>query len=150
MPTEIYKDILSIEEGIICQQINPHVMGAGLALAIRRLHPKVYEEFMYRRATDPIGLGEVLFVDVNDKLTVANMCAQHEYGRDHTKVYTSYIAFQECLKSIDYHAIRNTMKVYFPYKIGCGLANGNWDSIIHLIEQSTPYAYICRLGRKPK
>ena len=150
MPTEIYKDILSIEEGIICQQINPYVMGAGLALAIRRLHPKVYEEFLHRKKTDLMGLGEVLFVDINDKLTVASMSAQHMYGRDRTRVYTSYVAFQDCLVLIDYHALRNEKKVYFPYKIGWVLANGNWGSILHLIEQRMPYAYICRLGRKPK
>ncbi len=152
MPTEIYKDILDVREGIICQQINPFVMGAGLALAIRRLYPKVHGEFLDRKKTDPIGLGDVLFVDVSNELTIASMCAQHNYGRDPNSVYTSYPRFQECLTLVHIHATRGSKRreVYFPYKIGCGLAGGSWRIIYNYIDILTPYAHICKLGRKPK
>lgn len=148
MPTEQYRDILDVVDGIICHQVNPFVMGAGLALAIRRRFPKVYDEFLYRKRVDPLDLGDVLFVQVSSTLWVANMCAQHTFGRNLRRVYTDYPAFQSCLAAIDYEALKKEKKVYFPYKIGCGLANGNWNTVYHLIEQRTPYAIICRLGRK--
>ncbi len=150
MPTETYKDILDVVDGIICHQVNPFVMGAGLALAIRKRFPVVYDAFMFRRDTDPLDLGDTLFVQVSPTLWVANMCAQHKFGRNQRRVYTDYPAFQSCLSSIHYEAMKKEKKVYFPYRIGCGLANGNWSTIYHLIEQRTPYAIICKLGKKPK
>jgi hypothetical protein len=148
MPTEQYRDILDVVDGIICHQVNPFVMGAGLALAIRRRFPKVYKEFVHRKETDPLDLGDVLFVQVSPTLWVANMCAQHTFGRNTRRVYTDYPAFQSCLAAIDYEALKKEKKVYFPYKIGCGLAKGNWNTVYHLIGQRIPYAIICRLGRK--
>ena len=150
MPTHQLRDILDVLDGIICHQINPFAMGAGLALAIRKRFPKVYDEFLHRKRTDPLDLGDVLFVQVTGDLWVANMCAQHTFGRDRSRVYTDYPAFQECLKAIDYHAIKKEKKVYFPYKIGCGLANGDWSLISHFIEHHIPYAFICKLGKEPK
>lgn len=148
MPRHELRDILDVVDGIICHQVNPFAMGAGLALAIRIRFPKVYDEFRHRRRTDPLDLGDVLMVQVSPTLWVANMCAQHTFGRDRNRVYTDYPTFQSCLATIGHEARDKEKQVYFPYKIGCGLANGDWDMIYHLISQHTPDAIICKLGKK--
>lgn len=147
MPTLIYKDILDVTKGIICHQINPHVMGAGLALAIRRRYPKHYEDFLEWKRDH--GVGDILITTYYWPLIIIGMCAQGTYGRD-GGTHTNYPAFSECLTLVDYEALRRSSKVYFPYKIGCGLAGGNWQLIYDLIGIHTSYAYICKLGKGPK
>jgi len=147
MPTVIYKDILDVTKGIICHQINPHTMGAGLALAIRKRYPKHYEDFLEWKKDR--GMGDILVTTYYQHPIIIGMCAQRSWGRD-GRNHTNYPAFAECLRLVDYEALKRSMKVYFPYKIGCGLAGGKWEFVYQLIEAQTSYAYICKLGKEPK
>jgi hypothetical protein len=144
----ITKDILTIDKGIICHQVNCQgVMGVGLAFDIKRKYPEVYKK--YRQSCNEVDksselLGTNYNVSINDNLIICNMFAQDYYGRD--KRYTDYVAFEECLKillsSILCHNINKL--VYFPYKIGCNNAGGDWDIISKLIEQYITEAIICK------
>lgn len=128
-------DILNAKENIIVQQVNCQgVMGAGLAKKIRYKWPKVYTQYKDFCKTKNTLLGSVNVVDVSETKEVkyiVNLFGQEFYGRD--KVYTNYIAFEKGLKLIMYNANKNNLNIAIPYKIGCGLAGGNWDVIYALI-----------------
>lgn len=156
MPTLEHRDILDVQEGIIVHQINPFVMGAGLAKHIRHQYPEHYEDFkMWRRANEnwrgqaysgEDALGEIVVTTHYAPLYIVGMCAQKEYGFA-KKGYTRYDAFESCLLKVDYLSLKYSTKLYIPYKIGCGLAAGDWKLVLHKIKEVVPYAIICKLGK---
>lgn len=147
-------DILDTTTGIICQQVNcQSVMGCGIALAIRRKWPKVYNAYrekvgdaQSKRATQDL-LGNVQLVNVENNLYVANMFAQFGYGRD--KRYTDYEAFIICLVRL--LTLRSekcpNLNIYFPHKIGCNNAGGDWGIIKGVINIVIPTAIIIKKGK---
>ena len=78
-------------------------------------------------------LGKILLVECKDGKVVANFFSQDFYGRG--KNHTDYIALESCFVSI-YHIAKNANKsIAIPFKIGCGLAGGDWSKVYSLIEK---------------
>ena len=132
----ISKDITTIEEGIICHQVNTQgVMGSGLALQIKRKFPVAFTE--YKRFCDTLTdkelLGAVAMVMITEKLVVANLFGQTSYGRQ--GIHTNYGALQNALEQVIEAAEFNGDQVYVPYNLGCGLAGGNWLTVSKMIEK---------------
>jgi O-acetyl-ADP-ribose deacetylase (regulator of RNase III) len=118
-------NILDAPEEIIVQQVNlVGWMGAGLALQIRNKYPIVYD--IYKEKYKRFELGDVLYVDTGKKI-IANIFAQKEAGT--TKNYTVYDALAEGLSYVKEYAGALGYKIAIPYKIGCGLAGGNWHIV---------------------
>lgn len=148
----IEKDILTVEEGIICSQVNcMGVMGSGLAKSIRDKWPKVYVE--YKEYCDKFEnkkyqlLGNILMVEVADNLFVANLFGQYDYGLDGRK--TEYCAVNNALQEL--HAFislnlhwKNT-PVYIPYRMSSDRAGGDFNIILDIVEQYFPDETICKL-----
>ena len=137
MLNEVSGDILNDEFNFICQQVNcKGVMGAGLALKIRSKYPFVFTEYANVCKTEPNPLGHVLFSHASglNAQTIVSMFAQDGYGRD--KNYTDYKAFQHCLDVLadQLEMYSANWTVAFPYKIGCGLAGGDWKIIKLMLE----------------
>jgi O-acetyl-ADP-ribose deacetylase (regulator of RNase III) len=126
------------------------VMGAGVALALRRKWPQVYGEYraQYDRlllaqrmhmdlpiGDPPIGLplGEVYEVQCGHQV-VLNCITQEFVGGD--KRYVSYDAVDECFRHIARLVPRDGV-VAIP-RIGAGLAGGDWDVIETIINKATP------------
>ena len=140
-------DILKSGADYICHQVNcKGVMGAGLALQIRNLYPKLYDD--YKQLCEASGknmLGHISAYNANLKsknyctTKIINMFAQEDYGRN--KVQTDYKAFESCVRKIIVEAgmsnydIPYKPVIAFPYKIGCGLAGGDWDTVKGIIEK---------------
>lgn len=136
------RDILTVESGIIAHQVNlKGVMGAGLALQIRRKYPQVYDS--YRRHFRSMELGSVQMVGIDDELTICNIAAQLGYGTSVNQ--TNYQALRVGLIKLKEYADRYHRQVYLPYGIGCGLAGGDWDIVSVLIAECVPDAIVCRL-----
>lgn len=134
----ISKDILTVESGIICQQVNAEGwMGAGLALQIRQKWPIVYEE--YRRSTPQLGEVQIIDVDTKEGLWIFNLCAQRTVGKG---VQTEYKYFVECLEKVEGRN-RRGWPLYLPWRIGCGLAGGNWNIVIRILLEYLPDAILC-------
>ena len=130
----IQDDVLKIPNIYICHQVNCRgVMGAGLAKQIKEKWPWIYD--IYKRTCDsniPRNLlGTSEFIRGNDMVYIVNMYAQIDYGRD--KCYTDYKAFKYCLMEIAKNVDKEKDIIRFPYKIGCGLAGGDWNIIQKLI-----------------
>ncbi len=138
----IDKDILTVSKGIICHQVNTKgVMGAGLALAIRTKWPKAYDYYKNNR----LFLGGTLFTKVDNRLWVAHLIAQESFGPG---VQTDYVAFREAIRQVrlprdDRLSDLHGLNIYLPYKIGCGLAGGDWNTVLAIIEEELPDAIIC-------
>ncbi len=149
----IPKDILTVDPGIIVQQVNCQgKMGSGLAKSIRNEWTCVFEE--YKRFCSLLRpealLGQVQRVPVFDHIHVFNLFGQLNYGRD-GKRYTSYAAWERALPQLAFqikHYKLSKFPVYFPYKIGCDLGGGDWRIISAMIEEYFPNATICRLPKE--
>jgi hypothetical protein len=143
----ITKNILSVKKGIICHQVNClGIMGGGLALQIRNTYPEVYNAYrdMCNVCDDKRSLlGHTQFIKINDELVVANMFGQYNIGGNPA---TSYPALTRALQFVNQYSTFSKLPIYLPFKLGCGLANGNWETVKHIIEQTVPTATICKLG----
>jgi O-acetyl-ADP-ribose deacetylase (regulator of RNase III) len=145
---QISGNILDVTEGIIVQQVNCQgVMGAGLAKQIREKYPHVYENYrdVYEVAEGSL-LGVVCYVHVSPKLCISSVFGQEYYGRNKNIVYTNYNALKTGLADISSVAQALGYQVYIPHGIGCGLANGDWNVVLSIIEETTPDAIIVKWG----
>jgi O-acetyl-ADP-ribose deacetylase (regulator of RNase III) len=135
----VRRDILTVEAGVIVHQVNSlGVMGAGLALQIRNRYASAYRDY---RAHTP-ALGEVLFSPVSPDLDIAHLCAQSSIGRGRRR--TDYRALRKGLKNVDLFAAELGRLVYVPYRLGCGLAGGDWRVVREIIAETIPDAIVCR------
>lgn len=153
----INKDILTIEKGIICQQVNcKSVQGKGLALQIKNKWPTVteqYHKYCECYKNDFELLGNFHFVNVCSDLWICNIFGQLDYARRansyNSERYTDYGALNTAFNilSQEIESLK-TKDIYFPYLFGCGLANGDWNIVSKMIEYYFPAAIICKLPEK--
>jgi len=139
----MYTNILNVPKGFICHQVNlKGVMYAGLAYDLRKKWPVVYTSYekYYKQAK----LGQIQPVKIKKNLFVVNFFAQENYGR--YKQFTDYLAFSSCLEKINLFQNKYypSLPIYFPYKIGCGLAGGNWNIVLKMITNIIPNPIIIK------
>lgn len=142
-------DILNAQHGIITHQCNCQlVMGAGLAKQIRAKYPYVYSEYRAMKGYEPhrrLGLCQIVEVK-RKELYVANLFGQWHY-RPRGIVHTDYGALAMAFASLRGWHIENCHEdfpIFVPYKIGCGLAGGNWETVERIISEQIPKAIIVR------
>ena len=154
--TEIRGNILTTTAPVIAHQVNcVGVMGAGLALQIKKRYPDVFKPykdfcntcsylgFLYQKTKEKptvenFGiLGCALVVPVHDGKYIANLFGQYSYGRDEETVYTDYKAVESALMSLRIQCEHiNAKTIAFPYGMGAGLAKGDWNVILGLITKT--------------
>lgn len=145
----INQDILEIKYGMLVHQVNTlGVMGAGLAKKIKDLYPKMYESYVEDCFNKKRGLGDVMFwvPAENNDICIANLFGQSTIG--YKGNHTDYDAWDEALEHIEYvlkNGFTKGYPLYFPYKIGCGLAGGDWNIISDKINKTFPEAIICKI-----
>lgn len=143
-------NILDYDKEILVQQVNCQgVMGGGLALQILKRYPEVPKEYKkycskrMKQATKTSELlGEVLYVDTYDGKIVANVFGQDfiRNGEQDKTVYTEEWALLKGIESIRNKAFLLNLSVGIPTYIGCGMANGDWESIRPKIEAIFEYS----------
>jgi len=139
----INKNILKIDNGIICHQVNcMGKMGAGIALKIKKKWPIVYEQYLSECMTGEIQLGTVQIIQVLPSLFVANLVGQYGYGRD--KRYTNYPALMNCFIDLQKISDKLKLQIYIPYKIGCSNAGGDWEIVEKLIYETIKNPVVCK------
>ena len=136
-------DLLTTTADYIVHQVNCQgVMGAGLAYQIRQQYPKLYSIYKsYCTLYAPTDLLGRVFIHDN----VINVFGQLTYGRDKSIVYTDYTALRNAFTRIHCYLPTN-QSLAFPYGFGCGLANGDWNTVLALITDCFPTrtVYICK------
>lgn len=132
---EVQGDLLTSSAKVRCHQVNCRgVMGAGLAKQVKEKYPEAFEQ--YKALCDQFGsslLGHTQFVVCHDGTIIANLFAQDEYGSD--KVQTNMGALDDCMAQVAAFCFRVGVQPAFPKLLGCGLAGGNWEDVLNLIQQ---------------
>lgn len=151
--------LLDVTEGIIVHGCNcKGVMGSGIAGAIRRKWPEVYNSYRARFEIGGLHLGEIdvvagsyykdLFLDIEGvtisdqlppKLIVINAMTQDDMAGGPDDIVADYDAIEICfswIRLIAESLVKGTiLPVHFPL-IGCGLANGDWNEVAPRIEKA--------------
>jgi O-acetyl-ADP-ribose deacetylase (regulator of RNase III) len=139
----INKDITTLESGIILHVCNNQgVMGTGVAKALYTKWPAVKTAYQ-KQGRWPLGLN--IYVEQED-IIIVDMIAQDGFGKE-PKVYLDYPALRACLSDIQQMGkLISFVPIYIPWHMGCGLAGGDWNEVLKIIEEFLPYAIICKLG----
>jgi O-acetyl-ADP-ribose deacetylase (regulator of RNase III) len=132
----INHNILNAKEDIICHQVNCYgIMGAGLAKQIKSKYPEVFYEYLKFCSNhwnkDNL-LGSSFVAKAKDGKLIANLFGQKNYG---TRILqTDYNALEKAFINLKNYALQFDYSIAIPYKIGCGLAGGDWDIVSKMIE----------------
>lgn len=150
----IIKDVTDVALGIIAHGVNcQHAMGSGVAGAIKKKWPIVYEKFMEApKGKTMLGTVDLIAVTTDDSLFVANCYTQNFYGYGGGR-YADPEAVAKCLYTVFRLADGLTLPVYMP-KIGCGLGGLDWEADVlpsinyHMGTFPRVQVYICDLEKK--
>jgi O-acetyl-ADP-ribose deacetylase (regulator of RNase III) len=128
----VHQDILTVKNAIICHQVNHQgIMGGGLALQIKNKYPRIMEGYRYwceHTTFDRLKHhGAVYYYETQDGSgnVIANIFGQEKIGYG---LQTDYDALYAGLAKVFMYSFwHNNMDIAIPYKIGCGLAGGDWQ-----------------------
>lgn len=127
------KDIFTCTEDIIVHQTNCQgVMGSGIAKQVKEKYPEVFNAYYHYCKTHivPDLLGTSLICEANDGKIIANVFGQNGFGAG---LQTDYDALRNALQEVHDFAKENKKSVAIPYKLGCGLAGGDWNKVFDMI-----------------
>lgn len=125
------------------------VMNAGVARQIRQTYPEVYDTYVeytkdYIACNNEPPLGECFtYLSDDESHYILNIYGQNQYGTSTRQ--TDYEALKKGLLSgirqlrYDYCAgdypSELQLTIAIPYKIGCGLAGGDWEVVKGILEE---------------
>lgn len=141
--THQHIDLFDAPVDIIAHQVNGRgVMGAGLALHLKRRFPHVfasYTRYCHGRTPESL-LGTDLLVCADGRpgafhdgtgQIVANLFGQAYTSR--TDKMTDEVAVRAALTHLKGFAKARSLSVALPYKMGCNLGGGDWSVIEAII-----------------
>ena len=125
------------------------VMGAGVAKQIKQMYPEVYNAYVqytkdYIACNDAPPLGECFTYQTDDETHwILNVYGQNQYGTSTRQ--TDYEALKKGLYSgicqlqhefcAGEYPYELQLVIAIPYKIGCGLAGGDWEVVKGILEE---------------
>ena len=117
----IFSRLSASKPTYICQQVNCKVYRRYLGLCY---------------GSDGNKLGTYQEVLVEPKLYIVNLFGQNGYGRGERQ--TNYAALATALFSFfrDCAQKNQSAIVRLPYGLGCGLAGGDWDTVLDIISDA--------------
>ena len=141
-------DLLKSGCDIICHQVNEYgVMGAGIAKQIKEKYPKAFADYT-KAIKEAKSKGKKLpllgLSKQPDNIVVANMFTQRN-GKTDIEILRNAVfllAMQIYDLFITKLKFKETTGVFFdrpfrvgiPYKYGCGIAKGDWESVLKIWE----------------
>lgn len=121
-----------------------HTFGSGIAAEIKRRFPEAYDADKLTIYGDKKRLGTFSFAK-SKGITIVNLYSQDGIGgKDRRTDYVSMLVGLEAIREW-VPATHKTPVVGIPFKIGCGLANGDWNIVRPIIEgtfSKVPYKVI--------
>ena len=118
------------------------VMGAGIALQIKKKFPQAYMADLDTVAGDKSKLGTYTKA-MHNQTTIINAYTQYDTANE---VNVDYNAIREVFTKLNKHYSGSLVGI--P-KIGAGLAGGDWDKIYDIISEVTPDLYIKVIEYEP-
>ena len=154
-------DLLQSNLPLIAHQTNClGVMGAGIAKTIKNKWSIVYTQYIdkcrhYNYSKDLLGKCQVCVTEDEPIKFVANLFGEYSFTESVAPFenrHTDYDALKKSLLHLK-AICENTeiTKIGIPYKLGCGLAGGDWDGVVYPMLQelfandSTITLYIYKL-----
>lgn len=122
-------NIFDSDAKIICHQVNTYgVMGAGIAAEVKERFPEVYTEYnAFCGANDQDMLLRAVLFSITQKGFIANCFSQQGMN-------THYDAFDICMRIVkEFAEEHDNAKIAIPYKMGCGIAGGDWNTVEQII-----------------
>lgn len=126
-------NLLKAEEDILIHLVNiAGVMGAGIAKQIAEKYPLAERDYIkicvennnsYEKLK-----GKVDLTFENGKY-IASIFSQDK------NFNTDYEAMRQALELVKGFAKQEKLSIALPYGIGCGIANGDWNTVQELIEK---------------
>lgn len=110
-----------------------HSFGKGFALTLKKKYPEAYDADKATLKGSRKKLGTYSSVETSSG-TIINAYTQFHYG--YGKVNADYSAIKQVFERINLDF--KNQKVAIPDMIGCGLAGGNRDIVIKIINEATP------------
>jgi len=125
----------------VCNDLGRWGKGFVLAISKRWREPEEAYRSAFASQHAP-GLGNVQFIRVSDRITVANLIGQHGVRslRSEAAPPIRYPAIRDGLTKVAEFAQAHGASVAMP-RIGCGLAGGRWEEIEPIIEDT-----LCKQG----
>lgn len=120
---------------IIAQVVNDATAnwGGGFSLQLKAVQPSAQAQFKeWAIKGKHLHLGRVHFAELKGGLAVASLIAQKGYGNSPTPKIR-YGPLKDCLDLLAKEALERGAEVHMP-RIGAGLAGGNWNIILGLID----------------
>lgn len=114
-------------------------MGAGIAPQIKAKFPEAYEVDCATIKGDKNKLGTITYTVIQDTPIIVNLYSQYGYARQHGEVALDYKALRSSLKLMKEKFSGKTMAL--PW-IGAGLAGGDWNVILRIIEEEMRGEYV--------
>lgn len=136
---EVNGDLLKSDCTVIMHQANCFkIMGAGIAKNIAELYPEV-KNVDLREQGNPIDrFGRFTKAIINRNLTIVNLYGQYNIGRG---LQTNYEKLESSIDKFLLDARLNNnvslSKVGVPYKLGCGLAGGDWKIVKDILSRQS-------------
>ncbi|MGW1378349.1 macro domain-containing protein [Streptomyces sp. NPDC002446] len=119
----------------VCNDLGGWGKGFVVAVSCRWPEPEAaYRKWHRERARNDFGLGAAQFVQVGDRLWVANVIGQRGIRRGSKGVPVRYEALASGLGRVAAKAAELGASVHMP-RIGCGLAGGKWSRVEPLIAE---------------
>lgn len=128
-------NIFDCTENIIVHQTNCQgVMGSGIAKQVKERYPEVFNAYYHYCKTQELKdiFGIALICQVSDYKYIANVFGQNTFGQG---LQTNYDMLKNALKEVHDFAKENNLSVAIPYKIGCGLGGGDWNTVYDIITE---------------
>lgn len=126
-------NLLNAEEDILVHQVNVNgIMGGGVAKQIATLYPKTnigYKKICKERKNEFDNLKGSVYVTKEKGKYIANIFSQKK------NFDTDYDAMRSALNKVKEFAKKQNLNIAMPYKIGCGIANGDWTIVLNNIEK---------------
>ncbi len=125
-------NVFDSKADIIAHQVNLHgIMGTGIAKTIKGKFPEVWSDYYHYCNQGEQKLGDMVLVRTTKGVSIANMFTQ-DRGFGPTERRTDYVAIETAFKLL----LMTTYKmevVAIPYKYGCGVANGDWNTVLEVL-----------------
>ena len=138
-------DLLQSNLPLIAHQTNClGVMGAGIAKSIKNKWNLVYTQYanfckLFKYSKELLGKCQVCITGDKPINLVANLFGEYSYTESispYENRHTDYYALEIALLALKADCIAYGIKeIGIPYKLGCGLAGGNWDNVVYPILQ---------------
>lgn len=154
-------DLLQSNLPLIAHQTNClRVMGAGIAKSIKNKWNSVYIQYdnfckLLKYSKELLGKCQVCITGDEPTNLVANLFGEYSFTESvapYENRHTDYDALKKALLNLkDFCEDNEITKIGIPYKLGCGLAGGDWDGVVYPMLQelftndSTITLYIYKL-----